>query len=117
MHENLGARALEGPRHPHVIGMQVRDEDAPHVLEADPGLGQSCAERLFGLRRVHAGVDEAPAVSTFDEIRVHDRESANGQRNGDAPDARRDDIAHCALGPRGGHARYNGSPRPVRLAA
>ena len=100
VHEDLGSCALERPRHAHVIGMQMRDEDALHVPRADPGIGQSRAKRLLRLRRVHPGVDEAPAVRAFDEIRVDERETANRQRDGDAPDARRDEIAQRASGPR-----------------
>ena len=100
MHEHFSAGALQRAGHAHVIGMKVSDEDALHVFEADAGIGESAAQRLLGLGGVKTGVDEAPTVSTFDEIGVHDRQTAYRKGDRDAPDARRDKIAQCAVGPR-----------------
>ena len=80
--------------------MKVSDEDALHVFKADAGVRESTSKRLFGLGGVKTGVDEAPTMSTFDEIGVHDRQTAYGEGDRDAPDARRDEIAQRAVGPR-----------------
>src|SRR6185503_1280568 len=100
MHEHFSAGALQRAGHAHVIGMKVSDEDALHVLKADAGIRESATQRLFGLGRMKTGVDEAPPVRAFDEIGVDDRQSAYREGDRDAPDARRDEIAQCAVGPR-----------------
>ena len=79
--------------------MQMRDEHPPQVLEADPGIRQARAERLFRFDGVKSGIDEAPAVRSFDEIGVDDRKTADREGDRDAPDSRRDEIAQRALRP------------------
>ena len=100
MHEHFSAGALQRAGHAHVIGMKVRDEHALYVFETDSRIRESTAERLFGLCGVKTRVDEAPTVIPFNEIGVHDRQTAYGEGDRDAPDARRDEIAQRAVGPR-----------------
>jgi hypothetical protein len=45
------------------------------------------------------GIDEAPTVRSLDEVRIHDRETSDGKWDGDAPYARRDEVAQRAMGP------------------
>ena len=75
----------------------MRDEHALHVLDADPRVGETGAERMFGLGGVETRVDQAPAVRAFDEIRVDDRQATDREGDWDAPDARRDEIAQRAM--------------------
>jgi hypothetical protein len=76
--------------------MQMRDEDAPQVFHAEPRLGQARPESLLSVRGVHSCIDEAPPAVAFDQIRIDDRQAADGKGDWDAPDARRDEIAQRA---------------------
>jgi hypothetical protein len=73
--------------------MEVGDEDATQVGDSDPRVREASAERLFGVGRVKAGVDETPAMRALDQISVDEGQTADGKGNGNAPDARRDEIA------------------------
>src|SRR6267142_4735273 len=95
----------------------MRDEHASQILDPDPGVREPAAQRLFGLRGVQAGVDEAPAALALDQVGVHDREAADREGDRDAPDARRDEVAQRARGPRQVTLGTMGGLRPVRLAA
>ena len=117
MHDDLGTRELERPRHPDVIRMKMRDEHAPHVVHRDAGLGERGEKRGLGFLRVHARVDEGIARRSLDQVRV-DAPQSKRKRERDEPDARRDDrcvqrersIANVI-------AVRMVTPRPVRLVA
>jgi hypothetical protein len=97
--------------------MKVRDENTLDVFDADPRVRQTGPKRLLRLRGVQSGVDEAPAVSTLDQIGVDDGKTADGEGDRDAPDAGRDKIAQRAMGPRAVTLGTMERLRPVRLAA
>jgi len=73
--------------------MEMGDEDATQVRDSDPRVREARVERLLSLVRVKDGVDETPPVRALHQIGVHDGQPADGKRNGNAPDARRDKIA------------------------
>jgi hypothetical protein len=97
--------------------MKMRDEDVLYVFDADPRLGESTAQRLFGLGGVETSIDEAPTMRSFDQIGVDDRKTTDRERDGDAPDAGRNEIAQRAMGPREVTLGTMERLRPVRLAA
>jgi hypothetical protein len=95
--------------------MEVGDEHATQVRDFDSRVREARAERLFGVGRVKAGVDETPAMSALDQISVDDRQTTDGKGNGNAPDARRDEIAQRKRRPRGVTDVRMEFPWPVRL--
>ena len=117
MHDDLGTRELERPRHPDVIGMKVRDEHAPHVFDRGAGLRECGEKRGLGFLRVHARVDEGVARRPFDQVRVNASEG-EWKRKCDAPDARRDDRRLQRERSIGNVIAVRMDiPRPVRLVA
>ena len=73
--------------------MQMREEEAFDVGHADAGVGEAAMEFLLGVLGVQARVDQAPATIALDEIRVDVLERGDGERDLDAADAGRDEIA------------------------
>src|SRR5712691_10894364 len=99
----VNAYLVEGAHGWSLVDAGLHTVEAEQALRgglADAGIGEPAAKRLFGLDRMQASVDEAPTVRSLDEVRVDDRKTADRERDGDAPDARRDKIAQRTRGPR-----------------
>ena len=94
----LAAGAVDDrPREPVVVGVSVRTDDEPHVLEPEADLGEGELELALPVVCGHPGIEEDDPVAGADRERVHVRHPGPGQRQAQPPDARQHPLAAAEL--------------------
>ena len=108
MHPQLAAGALDDRRRePVVVGVGVRADQQPHVLEPAADLRERALQLLERALLVDAGVDQHDAVAGLQRPRVHVGNAGPRQRQPQPPDAREHAVGAPQLAPalRVAHAR------------
>jgi hypothetical protein len=88
VHPQLAAGAVDDvARLPVVVGVRVRADDEPDVVEAQVHLAERALEVRERAGLVHAGVEQHDAVARGDRPGVAVRDAGPGQRQAQPPHA------------------------------
>ena len=103
VHPQLAARPLDDRRRlAVVVGVRVRADEEPHVVQAQVDLVERALQVRERARLVHPRVHQHHAVAGGQRPGVAVGHAGPGQGQAQAPDARQDPVAAPQLAPAGG---------------